>query len=264
MISAFRNDLFAGRRLLVTGAGSGIGQAVARAFLESGATVLAHTGRTPRQPAEVFPGLPSQATSRLTLAACDLASEDGANRLLERVREALGGLDLLVNNAGTMLGRVAAEAATAEHYARVLDLNARSAVLLCAGAIPLLRESAAAGRGPAIVNTVSISARTGGSPGSSLYSAAKAFVSTHTRALARELAPEGIRVNAVSPGTVMTDFHRRYSTPEKLKATAASIPMGRLGTPEDCVGAYLFLASPALSGYVTGQIIEVNGGQLMA
>jgi NAD(P)-dependent dehydrogenase (short-subunit alcohol dehydrogenase family) len=264
MASAFRSDLFAGRRLLITGAGRGIGQAVARAFLEGGATVLAHTGRTPRQAAQVFPGLAPGAAARLTLTACDLAEEGAAESLLDRLRQTLGGLDLLVNNAGTMLGRVAAEATTAEHYAKVLDLNARSTVLLSAGAIPLLREAGTAGRGPAIVNTVSISARTGGSPGSSLYSAAKAFVSTHTRALARELAPAGIRVNAVSPGTVMTDFHRRYSTPEKLEATAASIPMGRLGTPEDCVGAYLFLAAPELSGYVTGQVIEVNGGQLMA
>lgn len=167
---------------------------------------------------------------------------------------------MLINNAGTMLGRVPAESVTAEHYARVADLNARSVVLLCGGAIPLLRQSTAG----AIVNTVSISARTGGSPGSSLYSAAKAFVATHTRALARELAPDGIRVNAVSPGTIMTDFHRRYSTPEKLEATAASIPLKRLGTAEDCVGAYLFLSAPKLSGYITGQVIEVNGGQLMA
>ncbi|MEX0759915.1 MAG: SDR family NAD(P)-dependent oxidoreductase [Tistlia sp.] len=264
MASAFRSDLFAGHRVLVTGAGRGIGQAVARAFLETGAEVLAHAGRAPRGAEEAFPGLTPEAAARLTLTAGDLAEEGGAESLLAELRAALGGLDLLVNNAGTMLGRVAAEAVTAEHYARVLDLNGSSAVLLSAGAIPLLRESAAGDRGPAIVNTVSISARTGGSPGSSLYSAAKAFVATHTRALARELAPDGIRVNAVSPGTIMTDFHRRYSTPEKLEATAAAIPLGRLGTPEDCVGAYLFLAAPELSGYVTGQVLEVNGGQLMA
>ena len=120
-----------------------------------------------------------------------------------------------------------------------------------------------AANGASIVNTSSISATIGGSAGSSLYSASKAFISTWTRALARELAPDHIRVNAVSPGTIMTDFHRRYSTQEKLDATAASIPLKRLGTAEDCAPAYLFLASPVLSGYVTGQVIEVNGGQFM-
>ena len=109
----------------------------------------------------------------------------------------------------------------------------------------------------------SISARSGGSAGSSLYSASKAFVATFTRALATELAPQGIRVNAVSPGTIMTRFHEIYSTPEKLAATAARIPLQRLGSGEDCAAAFLYLASPSLAGYVTGQILEVNGGQLM-
>ncbi|MGP1254938.1 MAG: SDR family NAD(P)-dependent oxidoreductase [Kiloniellales bacterium] len=256
----FRNDLFANRRALVTGAGRGIGQAVARALLAYGAKVLAHSGIAERRAEEVFPDLTAEEATRLTLTARDLTATESAADLMETAAETLGGLDLLVNNAGTMLGRKPAEEMTAAHYDAVTDLNARSVVLLSAAAIPLLRKSANA----AIVNTVSISARTGGSPGSSVYSAAKAFVATHTRALARELADDGIRVNAVSPGTIMTDFHRRYSSPEKLEATAAAIPLQRLGSADDCVGAYLFLAAPELSGYVTGQVIEVNGGQLMA
>ena len=120
-----------------------------------------------------------------------------------------------------------------------------------------------AGTTPSIVNTVSISARSGGSAGSALYSGTKAFVSAWTKTLAKELAPDGIRVNAVSPGTIMTDFHRRYSSEEKLRATAESIPLKRLGTADDCAPAYLFLAADALAGYMTGQVIEVNGGQLM-
>ncbi len=264
MTFPFASDLFAGRRVLVTGAGRGIGQAVAAGFLQGGAQVLAHLGVAERDAAESFPGLSPAERERLAVTAGDLAGGAGVEALLAEVHRRLGGLDVLVNNAGTMLGRVPADAVDEAHYARVLDLNARSVVLLSGGAVPMLREAAQGGRGAAIVNTVSISARTGGSPGSSLYSAAKAFVATHSRALARELAPDGIRVNAVSPGTIMTDFHRRYSTPEKLEATAASIPMKRLGTAADCVGAYLFLAAPELSGYVTGQVLEVNGGQLMA
>ena len=84
-----------------------------------------------------------------------------------------------------------------------------------------------------------------------------------THGLARELAPDNIRVNAVSPGVILTAFHEKYSTPEKLESQRKIIPMGRLGTAEDCAGAFLFLATDALSGYITGQVIEVNGGQIM-
>ena len=96
-----------------------------------------------------------------------------------------------------------------------------------------------------------------------IYAAAKGFVATATRGWAKELVRDRIRVNAVSPGVIMTPFHERYSTAEQLAAMQATIPMDRLGTPDECVGAFLYLASEALSGYVTGQIIEVNGGQYM-
>jgi NAD(P)-dependent dehydrogenase (short-subunit alcohol dehydrogenase family) len=132
--------------------------------------------------------------------------------------------------------------------------------MICRGLLPRLRTA----ENPSIVNTVSISARTGGSPGSSIYSATKAFVATYTKAIARELAPEGVRANAVSPGTIETAFHERYSSPEKLENTRKSIPLQRLGTPYDCVPSFLFLASNQLSGYITGQVIEINGGQLIA
>ena len=125
------------------------------------------------------------------------------------------------------------------------------------------RSRASSWRKPIAVSTVSISALTGGSAGSAIYSATKAFVSTYSKALARELAPAGIRVNCVSPGTIATDFHERYSSPEKLEATRKAIPLQRLGTPEDCAPAYLFLAAASLSGYITGQVIEINGGQLI-
>ena len=118
--------------------------------------------------------------------------------------------------------------------------------------------------GGCIINVSSISARTGGSPGSSIYSASKAFVATLTRSLAKELADRNIRVNAISPGTIDTAFHERFSSREKLEKTRAGIPLQRLGTPDDCVGSALFLAADSLSGYVTGQVIEINGGQLLA
>lgn len=260
-MNGFDADLFAGRTVVVTGAGRGIGAAVTRVFLGCGATVVAHAGRSlEHADADLLADLPQAHRDRLTLLTADLAVIDGGDRLAAEILAAVPGpLDVLVNNAGTMGGRVAAADVTPAQYDTVLDLNIRSVVSLTTALLPALK---AAG-GAAIVNTSSISATIGGSPGSSLYSASKAFISTWTRALAKELAPDGIRVNAVSPGTIMTDFHRRYSSPEKLAATAASIPMRRLGTAEECAPAYLFLASSQLSGYITGQVIEVNGGQFM-
>ena len=114
-----------------------------------------------------------------------------------------------------------------------------------------------------IINVTSIAARTGGAAGAGIYAAAKAAVSTLTRNLAKEEAPHNIRVNAVSPGVITTPFHEKVSTPAQLEAARASIPLGRLGTAEECVGTFLYLASDTLSRYVDGQIIEVNGGQFM-
>ena len=103
-----------------------------------------------------------------------------------------------------------------------------------------------------------------GSAGSSVYAASKAFVSGITRSLVSELSPYNIRINAISPGTITTKFHEQYSSPEKLEATRLKIPMKRLGSAEDCVGPIIFLSSQTMSGYITGQILEVNGGQFIS
>ncbi|SON53751.1 3-oxoacyl-[acyl-carrier-protein] reductase FabG [Hartmannibacter diazotrophicus] len=258
-MNAFAPDLFDGRTIVVTGAARGIGAAVARELLALGATVVAHAGRKP--PADdddLVTGLPDAHRDRLTILEADLADAGEAERLAEAIFSRVGRIDGLVNNAGTMIGRIPAEETDLAAYEKVVDLNARSVVLLTRALLPGM------GEGASIVNTTSISARTGGSAGSSLYSSAKAFVATYTRSLAKELGPRGIRVNSVAPGTIDTAFHQRYSSPEKLAATAKAIPLGRLGTPDDCVGAYLFLLSGDLSGYITGQSIDVNGGQLLA
>jgi len=108
-----------------------------------------------------------------------------------------------------------------------------------------------------------VAARNGGGPGAVLYAASKGFVSTFTRGLAKEVVRDGIRVNAVAPGVILTPFHERFTNEAQLQALKVTIPMGRVGIPDECTGAYLYLASDRLSGYVTGQVIEVNGGQLM-
>ena len=238
-----------GKRVLITGASRGIGAAAARLFAEAGARLALHYRREPAEAAAIPEAL---------LLEADFADRSAPARVVEDAIRAMGGLDILINNAGHMLGRTSLAQMDDAAIDRVFDLNARSVVSASRAALPALRAS----RG-AIINVGSISARTGGSAGSALYSASKAFVSTFTRALATELAPDGIRVNAVSPGTIMTEFHEIYSTPEKLEATRTKIPLQRLGQADDCAGAFLFLASERLGGYVTGQIVEVNGGQLM-
>ena len=252
-------DDFRGRRVLVTGSSRGIGAAVAVALAGLGARVALHAGAS-REAGEALRDGIAAAGGDVVLLSGDFRDPRAVETVVDGAVKALGGLDVLVNNAGTMVARQPLESMPDSFLDEVVDLNLRSVVVACRRALPALK----AADGAAIVNTVSISARTGGSPGSSIYSASKAFVSTFTRSLAAELAPHRIRVNAVSPGTIGTDFHQRYSTPEKLAATAARIPLGRIGTAEDCVGAYLFLASERLAGYVTGQVVEVNGGQLMA
>ncbi|MEY9779552.1 SDR family NAD(P)-dependent oxidoreductase [Sinorhizobium fredii] len=250
--------LFKGMNVVVTGAGRGIGLEVARQFLDCGARVLVHVGRTISGTRPDFLDL-AAAEGRAFLSAADFLAAGGVETLAEEVRNRFNSLDVLVNNAGTMVGRFPAAELSDDAYRTIIQLNQTSVVEMTRAMLPLLLK----GTHPAIVNTVSISARSGGSAGSSIYSATKAFVATYSKALARELAPEGIRVNCVSPGTITTDFHERYSTPDKLEATRKSIPLGRLGTAEDCAPAYLFLASHALSGYITGQVLEVNGGQLI-
>jgi 3-oxoacyl-[acyl-carrier protein] reductase len=124
--------------------------------------------------------------------------------------------------------------------------------------LPFLKE-----KGGFVINTTSIAARNGASGGAGMYGSSKAFVSNVTRGMAKEWISFGIRVNAVAPGVITTPFHERYSTKEQLEAMLATVPQGRLGVATDCVGAYLFLASEKLAGYIIGQTIEVNGGQLM-
>lgn len=254
----FHPRLFENRNVVVTGAGRGIGLEVARQFLDCGAKVIVHTGRKPGRDLPDFL-LTAESERRALLLNADFSAIGGAAQFAEDALAFFDKVDVLVNNAGTMLGRFPAATLTDAEYEAVVRLNQTSVVALTRALLPALK---AAG-GAAIVNTVSISALTGGSPGSSIYSASKAFVATYSKALARELAPDGIRVNCVSPGTIETDFHERYSSREKLEQTRKSIPLQRLGTAEDCAPAYLFLAASALSGYITGQVIEINGGQLI-
>ena len=239
----------AGKRVLITGASRGIGAAAARAFAGAGAHLALHYNTDPNEANDIV---------HSCLLQGDFTNMAHVRRVVEEAIQHLGGLDILINNAGHMLGRIPLKTMSQADIDAIFDLNARSVIVASQAAFQELEKSKGV-----IINVTSISARSGGSPGSALYSASKAFVSTFTRAMATELAPSGIRVNAVSPGTIQTYFHEVYSNDAKLEATRQKIPLQKLGVSEDCAGAFLYLASPTLGGYVTGQIIEVNGGQLM-
>ncbi len=247
-----------GRVALVTGGATGIGGAISATFGAAGMKVAIHY-HAGTEAAQAIAAQIRNTGGEILLLQSDIIEAKAADELVNRTVEAFGKLDVLVNNAGGMVARRPVETLDDEFFDAVIDLNVRQLVHACKAGAEAMRPN---GSG-SIINVSSISARTGGSPGSSIYSGAKAFVSTFTRSLARELAPQNIRVNAISPGTIATAFHDRHSTPEKLEATRKSIPMMRLGQAEDCAGSALFLASDALSGYVTGQVIEVNGGQFM-
>lgn len=247
-MSPYSKTLFRNKTVVITGAGNGIGRAAMMNFIDTGAHVIAHLGRDPNYQQ----GLPESVTA----TTGDFTLVEQQHRFIEFVQSHTDSIDVLINNAGTMFGRIPADELSETQYTDIIELNQSSVVRITKSCIPLLRVPDTA----AIVNTVSISASAGGSPGSSIYSAAKGFISTYTRALAKELACDNIRVNALSPGVIHTDFHDRYSTPEKLENTRKQIPLQRLGTAADCAPAFLFLSATELSGYITGQVLEINGG----
>lgn len=247
----------AGKAVLITGASTGIGAALARAFAAQGASVGLHYNSSAEAAKQLADEI-RDTGGKVELVKGDASRSGEMARVVKEIAAAFGRLDGLINNAGGMVARVPYQEMTDEHYDAVMDLNARSVLSASTAAIPHLKVN-----GGFIINTTSIAARNGAANGAGLYGSSKAFVSNVTRGMAKELIPFGIRVNAVAPGVITTPFHERYSTQAQLDAMLATVPQGRLGTAEDCVGTYLFLASATLSGYLIGQTIEVNGGQLM-
>ena len=248
-----------GKAVLITGGSTGIGAAAALAFGRNGAKVAVNFNSNADEAQKVAAGIEA-AGGKAALVRGDVTRPETAAQAVAETVNAFGRLDVLINNAGALIKRTPVADYTDEYVSAVLALNVEQVVrFVREGALQMRRQ----GGGGAIINVSSIAARHGGGPGSVIYAAAKGFVATATRGWAKELVRDRIRVNAVSPGVIMTPFHERYSTAEQLAAMQATIPMDRLGTPDECAGAFLYLASEAMSGYVTGQIIEVNGGQYM-
>jgi 3-oxoacyl-[acyl-carrier protein] reductase len=246
-----------GKVALITGASSGIGAATASLFAELGANV-AIGYHSNREGADHVQRLIGEAGGKAISIQADLRNDSDIQTMMKDVTKQLGPIDVLVNNAGSLLRRMKATELDAAVWNEILNLNLTSAAL-CSHAVA---SSMIERRKGAIINVVSIAGRNGGGPGAGPYAAAKGGLITYTKSLAKELAPYGVRVNAISPGVIDTPFHEVFSTPEMMRNFVAMIPLGRVGTSIECAKVIAFLASDAAS-YVVGETIEVNGGQMM-
>ena len=249
---------FKNKKVIVTGSSTGIGFETGIEFLELGAKVVFHGNRSIEDLDDRIKK--RTANHNFAILKSDFTNLNEVENFMKSAIKELGGLNILINNAGTMVGRYNLNIIEEKQFLEIFDLNAKSAFFTTKFASDIFKEQ----KSGCIVNVSTISARTGGSAGSSVYAASKAFVSGITRSLVSELSPYNVRINAISPGTITTKFHEQYSSPEKLENTRLKIPMKRLGTAKDCVGSIIFLSSEKLSGYITGQILEINGGQFIS
>ncbi|RME98628.1 MAG: SDR family oxidoreductase [Chloroflexi bacterium] len=244
--------------VLITGASTGIGAALARAFGDAGAKVVVHYHRS-KEAAEAVARDVADGGGEAMLVQADAANPADLAAMVKAVMAEYGHINILINNAGDLVQRTPVAEIPDDVYHQIMDINMTATFHMCQLVVPVMKQQGSGN----IINVTSIAARNGGGGGSVIYATSKGAVSTFTRGLAKELAPANIRVNALSPGTILTPFHERHSPPERMAAMVATIPMARAGVAEECVGAVFFLASEEMSSYVTGQIIEVNGGQFM-
>lgn len=238
------------RRALVTGAGHGIGEAIAVALAEAGCDVAVHYRRSAGTVAGRIEALGRNAIP----IQADLLAPGECDRMVREAVAGLGGLDIVVCNAGHLVGRVAVADMSDEHYARVLDVNLGTTFRTVRAAIPHL------GPGGRIVTMSSLAAHNGGGAGAAMYAAAKAAIRGLTKGLAKELAPAGVTVNALAPGFIGgTAFHDTFTPAHVQEGVIAGVPLRRAGTAAEVAAAVVWLASEG-AGYVTGATIDIDGG----
>jgi 3-oxoacyl-[acyl-carrier protein] reductase len=246
-----------GKVAIITGAASGIGRATALAFAGCGAAVTMNYRRNEKDAELLRKDIVSNGGRAIAVQA-DVTITSDVEALVRRSNEELGPVDILVNNAGSLIERLRILDLTEQRWDEVMNLNLKSAFLCSKAVVASMMER----KTGAIINLSSIAGRNGGALGSIHYSTAKGGVITFTKGLAKELAPYGVRVNAVSPGVIDTPYHEQFSSPEMMKNYVNAIPLGRVGTPDEVAKVIAFLASDAAS-YLAGETIEINGGMFM-
>lgn len=241
----------------VTGSSTGIGRAIAIKFAEHGANVIVHGNSNKAEAEKTWEEVRGKGGNSL-LVIGDVTDRNQVDRMTEEIKNKFGRLDVLINNAGTMVKRARIEEIEIDTLEKIINVNFTSVIHVTQSVLPLMKKQ---GQG-VIINMTSVAARNGGSGGAVAYAASKGAVSTLTRGLAKEMVENNIRVNAIAPGVITTPFHDRYSPPTQREKMISLVPLGREGTAEEVAGAALYLASD-YSSYIMGEIIEVNGGLLM-
>lgn len=249
------NNKLAGKNVLITAGAQGIGESITRHFIDSGAHVAIHyfsSADSANQLAEY-----AISKGQKAVAICgDLTKEAEANALVEKTIDALGSLDILINNAGSLVARKMLNEMETEFWHKVMDINLTSMMFVTRAASPYLAKN----ENSSIINLASLAGRKGGHPGSLAYSTSKGAILTLTRALSAELGAQGTRVNAVAPGLILgTSFHNTHTTKESADKTTAGIPIQRAGNADDVARAVLYLGSE-YDGFITGATLDINGG----
>ena len=251
-------NVITGKTAIVTGASRGIGAATCRMLAREGAARIVVHYHSFREGAEDLAQELQGLGAKAVLIGADLGTQEGIAGFILDLQVKAPGASILINNAGHLVKRAKLAEFTSDLWDEVMNLNAKSVYFVSQAVAPGM---AAAGGG-VIINLSSIAARNGGGPGATIYAASKAAVACITKGMAKELAPMGIRVNAVSPGTVDNYFHEKYSSRQMLDGVIAQTPAGKLGTNEEIADTIQFLLSDS-AAYIIGQTIEINGGMYM-
>ncbi|WP_456461227.1 SDR family NAD(P)-dependent oxidoreductase [Reichenbachiella sp.] len=249
------NKKLSGKNVLITAGAQGIGESITKHFIDSGAHVAIHYFSSADTANELTKYAISKGQKAIAISG-DLTKEADSNALVEKTVEALGSLDLLINNAGSLVARKMLDKMEADFWHKVMDINMTSMMFVTRAAAPHLTKNS----NSSIVNLASLAGRKGGHPGSLVYSTSKGAILTFTRALASELGPKGVRVNAVAPGLILgTSFHNTHTSKESADKTITEIPIKRAGNADDVARAVLYLASE-YDGFITGATLDINGG----
>lgn len=243
------------KNALVTGTSQGIGAAIAETLIYAGCNICLHYFSAEEEPKRLQK-IAEELGQKAICIHADLTKEREVVQSIRGAVDYLNSFDILINNSGSLVKRNLISEITLDYWQELIDLNLTTMMLVTRELIPFLNQES----GSSIVNISSLAGRMGGHPGSLVYSACKGAVLTWTRALAKELGPKNIRVNAVAPGFIEgTRFHSTHTSRESALKTIASIPLGRSSNPDDVARAVAFLASE-YDGFITGETIDINGG----